>query len=130
MPFELDIGYELSLQLDLLPDLQRLQANQSTIPLLGPIFVKWLQCILGVAWDEARNVQDNQMAIANKSWCPINPSITACAKVLIDTQDLLITYGNVNSLQRYLVHHYIGRYEIFQLPTHHVELHLLHDMTI
>lgn len=40
MPFELDIGYELSLQLDLLPDLQRLQANQSTIPLLGPIFVK------------------------------------------------------------------------------------------
>jgi len=50
-PFELDLGYELPLLLDMTADLQQPQANESVKTPQGREFVKWLQCFLGVARD-------------------------------------------------------------------------------
>jgi len=55
-----------------------------------------LQRILGVAGDELHDAQDKQTAQANKSRRPIDPAITAGAKVFLDTKDLPITYANVD----------------------------------
>jgi hypothetical protein len=96
MPVELDLGYEPPLPLDLIADLQLLQANESVKTLQGREFFEQLQRILGVAKDELRNAQDKQTAEANKSGHPIDPAITAGAKVFLDTKDLPITYANVN----------------------------------
>jgi hypothetical protein len=111
-PFELDFGYEPPLPLDLIADLQRPQANESARTLQGRKFVEQLQRILGVARDELRDTQDKQTAEANKSRCPINPAITAGAKLFLDTNDLPITYANVNPTQCKLVHRFIGPYKI------------------
>jgi len=46
-----------------------------------------------VARDEQRNAQNNQMAEATKSWRPVDPAITAGAKVFLDTKDMPLTYG-------------------------------------
>jgi hypothetical protein len=96
LPFELDLGYEPPLPLELIADLQRPQAHGAAKLLQGREFVERLQRILGVAWDELRHAQDEQTAEANKSRCPIEPAITASAKVFSDTKDLPITYANVN----------------------------------
>jgi hypothetical protein len=49
---ELDLGYEPPLQLDLIADRQRPQANDSAKTLQGREFVEQLQHILGVARNE------------------------------------------------------------------------------
>jgi hypothetical protein len=90
-PFELDLGYEPPLPLDLIADLQRLQANESPKTLQGREFVERLHCILGVARDELRDAEHIQTAEANKSRPPIDRAITAGAKVILDTKDLPIT---------------------------------------
>jgi len=87
-PFELDLGYEPPLPLDLIADLQRQQANESTKTLQGCELVERLQHTLGVARDELRDAQDKQTAEVNKSRHPIDPAITASAKVFLDTKDL------------------------------------------
>jgi len=129
-PFELDLGYEPPLPLDLIADLQRPQANESAKTLQGREFVERLQLILGVARDELHNAQDEQTAEVNKSRRPIDPTITAGAKVFLDTQDLPITYANVNPTRRELVHRYIGPYEILRIRGNAVELDLSNNMTI
>jgi len=129
-PFEVDLGYEPPLLMDLIADLQRVQANESAKTLQGREFVKRLQHILGVARDELRDAQDIQTAEANKSRRPIDPAITAGVKVFLDTKDLPITYANVNHTQRKLVHRYIGPYEILRIRRNAVELVLPYDMTI
>jgi transposase InsO family protein len=111
-PFELDLGYAPPLPLDLIADLQRPQANASAKTLQGREFVERLQRILGVARDQLHDAQDEQTAEANKSRRPIDPAITAGAKVFLDTKDLPITYANVNPTRRKLIHRYIGPYEI------------------
>jgi len=129
-PFELDLGYEPPLPRDLIADHQRPQANESAKTLQGREFVQRLQRIFGVARDELRDAQDKQTAEANKSRRPIDPAITAGAKVFLDTKDLPITYTNVNPTRRKLVHRYIGPYEILQIHRNAVELDLPNDMTI
>jgi hypothetical protein len=111
-PFELDLGYELPLPLDLIADLQWLQANKSAKTLQGREFVERLQHILGVGRDELSDAQDERMAEANKSRRPIDPAIAAGTNVFLDTKDFPITYANVNPTRRKLVYHYIGPYEI------------------
>jgi len=108
MPFELDLGYEPPLPLDLIADLQRPQANESAKTLQGREFVPRSQRILGVARDELRDAQNTQTAEANKSRRPIDPAITASAKVYVYTHNFPITYANVNPAQLKLVHHQIG----------------------
>jgi len=90
-PFELDLGYESPLPLDLIADLQQPQANESAITLQGGKFVERLQRISGVTRYELRDAQDKQTAAANKSRCPTDPAITAGAKVFLDTKNLPIT---------------------------------------
>ena len=98
--------------------------------LQGRESVKRLQLILGVARDELRDAQDKQTAEANKSRRPIDPTITAGAKVFLDRKDLPITYTNVNPTRRNLVHRYIGPYEILRIHGNAVELDLPNNMTI
>jgi hypothetical protein len=129
-PFELDLGYEPPLPLELIADLQRPQANQAAKTLQGREFVEHLQRILGVSRDELRDAQDKQTAEATKSRRPITPAITAGAKVFSDTKDLPITYANVNPTRCKLVHRYIGPYEILCIGGKDVELDLPNDMTI
>jgi len=66
-PFELDLGYEPPLPLDLFADRQRPQANESAKTSQGRNFVERLQCISAVARDEQRDAQDKQTAEAHKS---------------------------------------------------------------
>jgi len=87
-PFELHLGYEPPLLVDLIADLQRPQANESAKTLQGCEFVERLQGILGVARDELRDAQDEQTAEANKSRRPIDPAITAGATEFSDRKDL------------------------------------------
>jgi hypothetical protein len=129
-PFELDLGYNPPLPLDLIADLQRPQAKESAKTLQGREFVERLQRILEVSRDELRDAQDQQMAEANKSRSPIDPAITAGAKVFLDTKDLPVTYANVNPTRRKLVHRYIGPYEILRIRGNAVELDLPNDMMI
>jgi len=91
------------------------------------VSVEQLQHILGVARDELRNGQDVQMAEANKSRRPIDPAITAGAMVLLDSQDLPITYANVNPTRDKLVHQFIGPCETLQLCGNALELDLPTD---
>jgi len=118
------------LLLDLIADLQRLQANESAKTLQGHEFVEQLHCIVGVARDEPCNVQDTQTAEANKSRCPIDPAITAGAKVFLYSKDVPIRYANVNPMRSKLVHHYIAPYEILQICGNTVEQDLPNDMMI
>jgi len=111
-PFEFDLRYEPPLPVDLIADLQGPQANQSGKTLQGHEFIERLQRLLGIARDVLRKVQDRQTAEANQSRRPIDPAITTGAKVFLDTEDLAITYANVNPMQRKVVHHCIGPYEI------------------
>jgi hypothetical protein len=67
MPFELDLGYEPPLSLDLIADLNWPQANESAKTFQPREFVEPLQHNLGVANDELCDVEDYQMADANKS---------------------------------------------------------------
>jgi hypothetical protein len=129
-PFELDLGYEWPVPLDLIADLQRPQANESAKILRGCEIVARLQRILGVTRDELRHAQDKQTAEANKSRHPLDPVITASAKVFLDTKDLPIAYANVNPTRRKLVHGFIGPYEILPIRGNAVELDLPNDMTI
>ena len=130
MPSEFNLGYEPPLLLDLIGDLQRLQANESAKTFQGCEFVEWSQRIVGVAWDELCDAQDIQTAEANKSRRPIDPAITARAKVFFDTKDLPITYANVIPMRRKLVHHFIGPYEILRICGKTVGLDLPNNMTI
>jgi hypothetical protein len=118
------------LPLDLIADLQQPQANELAKTLQGREFVERLQRILGVARDELRDAQDNQMAEANKSRRPIDLAITASAKVFLDTKDLPITYANVNPTRCKLVHRYIGSYKMLRIRGNAIELDLPNDMTI
>jgi len=129
-PLELDLGYELSMPLDVIEHLKRPQPNESAETLESREFVERLQSIFVVTRDELREVQDKQTAEANKSWCPIDPDITAGAKVFLDTKDLWITYANVNPTWRKLVHRYIGPYQILHIHRNAVELDLPNDMMI
>ena len=52
------------------------------------------------------------MGEAIKSQHPIDPTITAGAKDFVNTQDLPITYANVNRTLGKLEHSYIGPYKI------------------
>jgi len=61
---------------------------------------------------------------------PIHPAITTGAEVFIDTQDLPITYANVNPTRPKLVHCYIGRNAILPIYGNDVELDLPNDKTI
>jgi len=81
MSFELDPGYEPSLLLDLIADLQRPQANKSATTLQGRGFVEPLQRTWGVPRDELRDAHNEQMADGNQALHPIDPAITAGAKV-------------------------------------------------
>jgi len=130
MPFELDLGYEPPLPLDMIADRQRPQANESAKALQGHEFVEQLQRILRVARDELRDAQDKPTAEANKSRHPIDLAIIAGAKVFLDTKDLPITYANANRTRRKLVHRYIGPYEILRIRGNAVELYLPDDMMI
>jgi len=130
MLFELDLGYEPPLLLDLISDLQRPQANESAKKLQGHEFVERLQHILAVARDELRDAQDKQMAEANRSRHPIDPAITAIGKVFLDTKVLPITYTYVNPTQRKLVHRYFGPYDILRIRENAIELDLPNDMKI
>jgi hypothetical protein len=130
MPVELDLGYEPPSPLDLIADLQRPQGNESAKTLQGRKFVEQLQRIFGVPRDELRNDQDEQTAEANKSRRPIDPTITTGANIILDTNDLPITYANVNPTQRKLVHCYIGPYQILRICGNAVELDLRNNMTI
>jgi len=129
-PFELDLGYEPPLPLDLMADLQRPKANESANTLQGREFVERLQRLFAVPKDELRGAQDEQMAEANKSRSPIDPASTAGAKVFLATKDLPITYAKVNPTRLKLVYHYIGRCEIHRIRGNAVELHLPNDMTV
>ena len=89
-----------------------------------------LQPILGVAKDAQRNTQDEQSGEANKLWHPIDPNMTTCGKKFPDTQDLPVTYDNVNPVQRKLLHRYFGRYMILWICGYEAELDLPHNTTI
>jgi hypothetical protein len=89
-----------------------------------------LQRILGVARAELRDAQDKQTAEANTSQRPTDPTITACAKVFLDTKDLPITYANVNPTRCKLGDRYIRPYEILRIRGIAVELDLPNDMMI
>lgn len=130
MPFQLELGYEPPLPLDIIADLRQLQANGSAKTLQGRESVEQLQCILGVARDERRKAQDEQMGEAPKLQPPIDPAITAGAEVFPDTKDLAITYAKINPMQHKQVHHYIGPYTILHIQRNAVELHLPNDLTI
>jgi len=65
-PFELDLGYEPLLLLDLIADLQWPQANESAKTFQYREFIERLQCIVGVARDELRDAQDKQTAETNR----------------------------------------------------------------
>jgi hypothetical protein len=84
---------------------------------------------LGVTRDELRDAQNKQTAEANKSPRPIDPAITAGANVFLHTQDLPITYANVNPMRCKLVHRDVGSYEIFRLRWNAVAQDLPNDMT-
>ena len=114
----------------LIADLQLAQANESAKSFQGREVVERLQRILGVARDELHDAQDSQMAEAIKSPHPIDPAITAGAKVYLDTKDLPITYANVNPTRGNLVHRYIGPCEIVQIGGNGIELDLPQNMTI
>ena len=126
----LTLGYEPPLLLDLIVELQRPQANESTTPSQGLEFVEWSQRISAIARDELRDAQDKQTAKAKKWQRPIYPAITTGAKVFLDTMDFPITYTNVNPTRHKLVHHYIGPYEILRIHRNAVELDLPYDKTI
>jgi len=89
-----------------------------------------LQRILAVARDELRDAQDKQTAEAKKTRRPIDPAITASVIVFLDTNDLPITYANVNPTRRKLVHRDIGPYEILQIGGNAVEQDLPNNKTI
>jgi hypothetical protein len=80
--------------------------------LQGGEFIERLQCSLGVARDELRNAQNEQMTEANTSRCPIDSTITAGTKVFLDTKEMPITYANVNPMYCKLAHYYFSPYEI------------------
>jgi len=130
MPFEIDLRYEQPLALDLIAHLQRPQANESAKTLPGREFVEQLQHILEVTKDELREAQDEQMAEADKSRRPIDSASTAGTNVFLDTQDLPLTYANVDPIRRELVHLVIGPHDIFQIRRNAVELDLPNDLTI
>jgi len=67
MTFELDLGYEPPLTLDLIAHLQWPQANESAKTLQGREFIERLQHILGVARDELHEAQVKQTVEANQS---------------------------------------------------------------
>jgi len=129
-PFELDLGYEPPLSLDSIADLHPPQGNESAKSLQGWEFVEQLQGILGVASDELHDAKDKQMAEANESQRPIDPAITASAKVFLYTQDLPIAYANVNPTRRKLVHCYIDSYEILRIRGNAVKLDLPNNLMI
>jgi len=129
-PFELDLCSELPLLWDLMADLQRLQATEWAKTLQGCESVEWLQCILLVARYELRDAQDKQMGEAIKSQHPIDPTITAGAKDFVNTQDLPITYANVNPTLGKLEHSYIGPYKIIWIHGNAVQPDLQNCMTI
>jgi hypothetical protein len=85
---------------------------------------------VGVARDVLHDAQDKQTAEANKSRHPIDPAITTCVKVFIDTKDMPITYTNCDPMRRKLVHHYLGSYEILRIRGNAVDVDLPNDMTI
>jgi hypothetical protein len=58
-PFELDLGYESPLVLDLIADLQWPQCNESVKTLQAHECVTTLQRILGVTRDALRDAQNN-----------------------------------------------------------------------
>jgi len=109
-PFDLDLGYEPRLPVELIAELHRPQANESAKSFQGWEMVERLKRILGVARDELRDAQDKQTGEANKSRRAIDAAITAGAKVFLDPKDLPITYANVNPTRCKLVHRYIGSY--------------------
>jgi len=129
MPFELNLGDNPPLQLYLIPDLQQPEANESAKTIQGREFVERLHCILVVAGDELRDAQDEQTAEAIKSHHQIDTAITAGVNVFLDTNDLPITYANVNPVRRKLLHPCIGPYEIFRMRRNAVALDLPNDMT-
>jgi hypothetical protein len=102
----------MPLQLDLIGDLQRQQANTLVKTLQGHEFAEQLQHILRVVRHELRNVKEKQMAEASKSGHPIDPAITAGVKVLLDSNDLPITFANVNWMRHNLVYRYLAPCEI------------------
>jgi len=128
--FELDLGYKLPLLQDLIADLQWPEANNLATTSECHKFVNQLQLILRVAMDTPGDVQDKQMAEANKSRCPTIPAITTGAKVCLDKKSSPITYANVNPTQLKLVHHDIGPYNIVRICRHGVKLDFPNDMTI
>jgi len=66
-PFELDLGYEPPLPLNLIADLQRPQVNESAKTPQGREFVQQLQRIVGVARHELQDTQYKAPAEAKKS---------------------------------------------------------------
>jgi hypothetical protein len=70
------------------------------------------------------------MAEANKSRLPIDPAITAVAKIFLETKDLPNTYANVNPTQCKLVHRYISQLVIVRIRGNTIKLDLPNDMTI
>jgi len=88
----------------MIADLQRPKANDSVETCQGRKFVAELQWIVVVARDELYDAREKQMVEAIKSRPPIDSSITAGAKVFLDTKDLPIIYANVNPTRLNLVH--------------------------
>jgi len=97
-PVELDVGYGPPLPLDLVADLQWPQANESAKTLQGQELVELLMRISGVDRNELQEAQDKETVEVNKSRRPFDPTITTGAKVFLDTNDLPITYGDVNPM--------------------------------
>jgi len=104
MSFKLDFGYELPLPRDLIADPQWPWAKESAKLSQGREPVEWLQRSMLVTTDQLRESLVTQTDVANRSWAAINAVITPSRKLSLDTNELPITYANVNSTRYNLVH--------------------------
>jgi hypothetical protein len=92
--------------------------------------VEQLRRILGATRDELHDAQDKHLAEATKLQRPIDPSITTGMMVFLDTQDLPITYANVNPARHKLGRHYIGHYKTLRICMKGIDLGLANETTI
>jgi hypothetical protein len=70
------------------------------------------------------------MPEANELRCRIKPTITASAKVFLDQKDLPLTYTNINSMHRKLVHRYIAPCQILCIYGNAINVDIPNNMTI
>jgi len=128
--FILDFRYKPPLLLGIIADYQQQQANEWAKTLQHHEFIEQLRCIFAVASHEPHYAQDNYMADATMSQCLIDPAITAVMKILLSSNDLPITYTNMNLTQCKLEHGYIWPYWILQIHRNAIQLDIPNDMKV